>query len=1022
MYDRSRLFQDVDVNSPPAITLIIAESGYGKTVVAKQYVESLNIPYIWNTLDQWSSYEHTLYDQTKLLLTEKYPSIDVTMLTDNDPIQLARHLKTYGAPIVYVIDNCHYLNISDGAISWLNQFIHAAQGFCYFVLVGQEQPRLEMIDALSTMDTLVLGKIQLRLTNNDTDNLAEQFEVSTDFVHNLISSNDGLFAGIRPWLDNYGQLSPRHGKPQIREFNLDIYIDTILSGISAKTLQLLYKSTIPEKFSQQQLIDIFTDDHMDKEWGAIGAAQLFLTKLSGSDYYQYHELTRRIILDKLIQADGNQYQKLNYQYANWYENEEVFDTAIYHYLEAQSSDNAIRLMNYVVDMYRLHGFSDSLLNLENLFRQHNICVPALHLACVKILMTDLKLDQALESIDYVYRSFSQNIPSLLNTKLQTRKAYIAIRKGQFDSGIATLETIQHDIVLDDADSILTFALIQMILGQALFEITRYDQAEVCLLKAKGLYLEMNNQADVANVLQDLARLYTQSGQLDKAGEPLLHMLKIREQLKDPSGLANACNNIGSYYIQRHDYENGEKYFKQGLEHCETANDQRIQSYLFWNLGDLYRDIQNPEVALSYYDKALQLVSHSDLSVQCGVLASLARLYTFHNQQENVINNLKMLNLQAQELNSNLYLRIAELGLLLLTPSINLEQILESFHDIHISGHQVELMRAMGPVLEYALSNNIQFMVDTLKDILVDQIQSQQSTQPFIAHLTYSSVLWQYVEDQPILDNMIELASQLKTLQDKSLAQQLQSEDSMMLNTNIHFNTFNAESITIDDKQLSYSELPGQLQRELIYWLYFTGSKRHNQIILQFWKNFSSKKANAAFRSMKYRINQKLGEFIVLQDGMYQISNAYTVTSDALQYESVVQKAKMGSFSDVRTDDLWLKALKLYQEDFLSEFDRDWVIYLRDKYHQYLIDALIGLSHCALSRKDESAIAYAQWAIRENDFDESSYRHLMTVFAKYGRINDMVDTYQSLTNHLMTELGVTVSRETSRLYQNLMQNR
>ncbi len=315
MYDRSSLFQTVDINSPPGITLIIAESGYGKTVVAKQYVESLNVPFVWNALDQWSAYEHAFKEETRTLLTQKYPSIQSTKnINEQDtgnPVQLAQHLRTYGAPVTYVIDNCQYINSSTTALSWLEEFIRETQGFCNFVMVGQEQPRLNLIDAIATMDILVLGKNQLRLTNNDAPRLSQKYGLNVDFVQKLIATNNGWFAGIRPWLHNVDKDSQNSSSSiHASQFTFDAYIDTTLTNINHDMLHFLNISCIPEQFTQTQLQEMFPDFNIGVLIQEVYTHQLFLSDILDSGFYQYHELTRRIILNKLIQSDENLYQEL----------------------------------------------------------------------------------------------------------------------------------------------------------------------------------------------------------------------------------------------------------------------------------------------------------------------------------------------------------------------------------------------------------------------------------------------------------------------------------------------------------------------------------------------------------------------------------------------------------------------------------------------------------------------------------------------------------------------------------------
>ncbi len=1015
MYNRTSLFNTVDTNNPPWVTLIIAPSGYGKTATTKQYIEYLNLPYVWNTLDQWSAYENVFAGTTQSLFAEYYPSIEKQLTPEINPTQLAQQVRVRGAPIVYVIDNCHHLNSNPLTIAWLDKLISESQGACFFVLVGQKQPSIELIDILATRSYHTITEHNLRLTSQDALQLAAQFNHNPKIVETLIANNEGWIAGIVPWLNRQ-----KLDEPDIfdtSQFSLDHYIENTLSKLDTPTRLFIYQSVIPEQFSKQQLIDIFKLLDVDNRLAFIQDAYSLMTRLENGKY-QYHEATRRIILQHLSK-DSHQYQTLNNLYAQWYEKNELFDVAIYHYLEAKQIPEARRIMNYIIDTYKRHGFTDILLNLEKLFKQHHICIPSLQLICSAIYNSQLLFNKAVEALDYIETTLI-DIDHQLYIKIQIERAYIKIRQREFNSAITTLLNLKKEVNLNSEKYQFSLAQIEHMLGQTFLELGNFQQAEIALLVAKDIYLAMNYQRDVATVLQDLALVYTRSGQLQKVGQPLLHMFKIRKELDNPRDLTHACNNIGSYYIQCHDYQSGEHYFIDGLRYSEKANDRRIQGYLYWNLGDLYRDLKDYENAFANYTQALNLSIH-DKQVQYGVLASFARFYTFNNQKEKAYEIWESVKDGAQNLNFSLFVATAELNLLLLIRG-NDYQVHSAFMKVLELGNQIEITRAIGPTLEHAIITQNQSLIDTVTELILKQIETQQSLQPFIVYLTYSNILFDYMNEHvEIFFELIELAHQLKNRQ-HSIAINVSQKGGSGSNITISLTTFKVESIKLEQHKLDYSDFPNHTQRELLYWLYFIGPKRGEEIKLHFWRDHTSAKAKSALATMKYRLNQILGEVILYEDGWYQINPTFKIISDAHRFEKISQETRVSPIDDIRTEDLLLKALELYNGDFLIEFDANWIAILRDKYHQYFIDILIRLSQCALNRGDESAIAYAQWAIRENDFNELAYLQLIDVFAKLNRVDNAIQTYQSLETHLMTELGVSISQDSRLRFESIIRNR
>lgn len=1020
VYNRSHLFNKVDVAVPPKVTLIIADSGFGKTILAKQYVETLKRPSIWSPLNQWSAYAHTLHQETENLLSQIYPSMislaDQQEETSYDATRLAKMLKAFGAPIVYVIDNCHYINQHPDGLQWLENFIHASDHFCHVVLVGQEQPKINLLDVIASGDCLILGKNQLRLTSEDVIALAKHYNIDRSTLQTQIDIHQGWFAAIKPLLE-------QPSTDTVSALTFQEYVASLMDQLSDETLHTLYISTIPETFVVKQLETIFPQANIQHHLHQITETSLAPIKLPDSDDYQYHDLIRNQVRIHLQKQDNKRYRHINDQFGGWYEKEGQFDRAIYHYLEAEHPDAARQIMEYIFHVYERHGYTDALLALEQQFRKYDICIPLLQLGAATIKITKLQFEEALESINYIEQSEQASLDLPVEANIKNRKAYIALRQGRIQDAIHMLEQIRSDYHLDSIDLIPLAASTTKLLGQAYLEDSRYRQAESALREAQQLYKQVNSQLETAAILQDLALVYSKTGRLVQAGETLQQMLSIRMQLNQPSGLAHAHNNIGSYYIQCHDYVNGEHHFLEGLEASQTANDERITAFLHWNLGDLHRDTGKPTAALSHYEQALTIVNTSDSFVACGVLASLARLWIYQQRYAAAIQNFVTLKATAQRIHSKLYEVIANMSLLVLEPyQKHHVPVIEDLLDrLKAFGNPIEVIRVIGLLLEYAIQNNEQVLTTKLTQLLHSYTVSHYSTQPFVAAALHSRVLFQYVmKHQALFPEILHQVRALKTQQTKH-QQQLQEQVGLSMIT-VFLTTFNTESINLNDVQLSYQQLPGHQERDFLYWIYFTGPKPRARVMLRYWSDSTPNRGQSALTSMLYRIRQKLGPIVVTENEIYQINPHYNVTSDATSFEKLHQQAKVGRINDVRTEDLWLQALSFYRGEFLPDFDSDWIPPLREKYHQYYIDTLISLSQCALIREDDTAIAYARWAVREDPYNEFAYQHLMKVFSSFYRVDDILETYTTLSKHLHAELGVEVSVETQKLFDALTQRR
>jgi LuxR family transcriptional regulator, maltose regulon positive regulatory protein len=184
---------------------------------------------------------------------------------------------------------------------------------------------------------------------------------------------------------------------------------------------------------------------------------------------------------------------------------------------------------------------------------------------------------------------------------------------------------------------------------------------------------------------------------------------------------------------------------------------------------------------------------------------------------------------------------------------------------------------------------------------------------------------------------------------------------------------------------------------------------------------SQKSVRSNFHTTLYRARQALGEnVIVFRDGLYQVTDEIDLWCDAHELDDLTVQARLLPPRDARTEDLWRRAARLYQGDFLLSVDMDWVLPRREALREAYLEALLGIGECARARNDlREALAVFKHALDIDPYREDVHRIIMTCYAEQGEKRLILAHFRRLQDLLREELAVEPSQETVDLARSLL---
>jgi len=146
------------------------------------------------------------------------------------------------------------------------------------------------------------------------------------------------------------------------------------------------------------------------------------------------------------------------------------------------------------------------------------------------------------------------------------------------------------------------------------------------LDLSNSFLKQNNSEVVkkslyrqkADAINNIGYILKMKGQIPKALEYYHKSLKIREYIKDKTGVATSLNNIGLIYLTQGDVGKALEYYLKSLSLLKEIDDKKGIAYSLINIGKIYKSKAdsfgmqngNKDTIKNYVSKALDCYNKS----------------------------------------------------------------------------------------------------------------------------------------------------------------------------------------------------------------------------------------------------------------------------------------------------------------------------------------------------------------------------------------------------------------------------
>ena len=368
---RTRLLDRLNAGLSGKVTLVSAPAGFGKTTLLAQWLQTIDRPTAWLSLDEHdneprvfvhsltaalqSAFSEAFQATVSLLEAPRFPSVDhVVTLFIND-------LADVPDDVVLVLDDYHLIHTSE-IHTLLDRLIEHSPHQLHLVLVTRSDPPLPLARWRARGHLNDLRHSDLRFTLEETEAFLTR-DLGSVAAHEsavaLEERTEGWIAVLRLAALSLRSTSDRAAFiERLRSYpdrSISSYlVEEILSQQTPAEQELLERTSMLEQFCAELCVAVMGNDDPRKQVQAtldwLVHSNLFLVPLDERHgWYRFHHLFQRLLQQRLqAHSSTEELATLHRRASAWYAGQGLIEQAIEHALVAGDVSSATHLVEALV--------------------------------------------------------------------------------------------------------------------------------------------------------------------------------------------------------------------------------------------------------------------------------------------------------------------------------------------------------------------------------------------------------------------------------------------------------------------------------------------------------------------------------------------------------------------------------------------------------------------------------------------------------------------------------------------------
>ena len=367
--ERDRLMQRIRSVPQPAVIVVHAPPGYGKSTLVAQYVSAEDRDVAWLTLDERDADPLTCVRDLAFALANGHADDDAdgllgaTLVPSALP-RLVRLLNDRRPDSVIVVDDVHHAATGE-ATDVLRVLVDHLPERSTLVLCGRARPKLPL-SRLSTSGHLVeLRARDLRMTTGEGSAMlhGRGVAVGDEEARLLVRRTEGWPAAL--YLVSHVERGERSSDEEPAGLHdaklIDYFRDEVLRAVDPEDVRFLLESSIFEDLAPASCDAVLGRDDSAERLESLARADLFVTPLDEHEsVYRVHGLFREALYQRLRRADPERVAALHARVAERASESGHIELAVHHRLAAGQASAAADLVWIATPEFQTTGRSATL--------------------------------------------------------------------------------------------------------------------------------------------------------------------------------------------------------------------------------------------------------------------------------------------------------------------------------------------------------------------------------------------------------------------------------------------------------------------------------------------------------------------------------------------------------------------------------------------------------------------------------------------------------------------------------------
>lgn len=1042
---RPRLIDFLHENIHRKVVFVAAAAGYGKTALLSDFVLEVEYPVVWCQLDETDRDAASLTDDifsAIQYLRPDFQSIVPSLIAQRgaDTVGVASALardiaSAFDDYTILVLDNFHLVQDSEEAMRFMDAFVPELPEQIHLLIAGRAIPDSPAFTNLAATEQIVgMDEDSLRFTPDEVQTLlrhrhnvempypdAEELAANTEgWITAILMSTYSMYRGMTASVAQARQSESVYG------FLAEEVLDQ--QPLPMKTF-LLESSVLPDMDAEicNGVLERSDSEHFLKQ---AEERHLFVNTV-GDEFraYQYHNLFRDFLSDKLRSQGPKRLAVIQQRAAQWYYTRGMIEAAVTFYMMADCVEQATQIIEaQAVKMYTTGRYA-TLNHWAEHLGQNISNAPHLNLM-LAIASTDRgQLDTAEERLKLAQIGFESSADEHGCLEVQMHQSFVWYRRGEFEKGLE----LAHDglqkaaeLKRDDLEG-----RIKEIIGLCLFRLGKLPEAEKQLREYVESVEHQHKSYDLASAFNNLSLVLNAECKSEEAQRTQQRALELWREQNAASPLAHILNNIGWNLHLMGQHESALATYGEALEWARRGGNTRAEIGILNGQSEIWTDLGDYELAYTLANLAMQKSDRvAEAAIKVYLYRGLARLERLHKKWDAAlewIEKAKSLlakstvgSANVESLRGMIWVERGEIekGREILARTCD---DLERSHSL-IDLAQASLFRACA---EFRSGNKGEAIQSLTRALAASQESGYD--QMLVSEANQTRDLLEAFSDQPDMSSRLKAlitraegtSAVLKKIRQAESAQPMMNKKAQKLN--IEVRALGQSCVYKNGEEITKAMWVSQKTRELFIFLVDRAPVPRENILEIFWGGKSTAQAVNNLNQHLFRLRRALGqEAVILENNECRLSPDTIITYDAALFESKAKAALTMPQGDLRRLEPLAMAIEVYGGEYLVDVAVEWAAERREALSELFINAA-----CAYADELMSLTRYAETrdilnkALKIEPLRDDLHQRMLICLHKMGRRHEVVNHYLKYCDLYRTELGLPPTPEIQTLYSRLI---